>query len=328
MRALLIAPKFFGYENEIRMGLERLGYVVDFLPDRPFGSSVAKAVFRLAPELVLPLVTSHNLKAIEGFGRTQYNLIFVVKGEGISSKIIRQLRAYNPNAKFVYYTWDNIKNMPSYAVDNLLLYDDAISFDALDSKAYGLRYWPLFFLDGFDETAKKNSVPTIDLSFVGTVHSDRYKIISSIRESFLSSGAVFYVYPYLQAKWLFYAKRVIDKSFREADVADFKYSGLPKEMVQQCFKSSRAILDIEHPNQTGMTMRTFETLGAGKKLVTTNASVVETDFYSSQNVLLIDRKKEIKIPLDFLRGDVAPLPEAIRKKYNLSGWLNNVVGIA
>ena len=49
-------------------------------------------------------------------------------------------------------------------------------------------------------------------------------------------------------------------------------------------RSSRAVLDIQHFKQTGLTMRTLETFGAGKKLITTNHEVKKYDFYDESRV--------------------------------------------
>jgi hypothetical protein len=45
------------------------------------------------------------------------------------------------------------------------------------------------------------------------------------------------------------------------------YSGYKKEEIADLFKSSKAVLDITHPNQKGLTSRTFEALRSGSKTV-------------------------------------------------------------
>ena len=44
-------------------------------------------------------------------------------------------------------------------------------------------------------------------------------------------------------------------------------------------KDCHAVLDIEHPKQVGLTMRTFEVLASGRKLITTNRSIINHEFY-------------------------------------------------
>jgi hypothetical protein len=96
--------------------------------------------------------------------------------------------------------------------------------------------------------------------------------------------------------------------------------------VNDVFMSSRAVLDVTHPRQRGLTMRTLETLGASKKLVTTNASVADYDFYDSANIAVIDRHSP-SIDADFLRSAYSPLAPSIVSRYSLSGWLCEVLGV-
>ena len=50
-RILLIAPRFFGYEQEIASVIKSFGFYVDLLPDRPFDNPLMKAVMRFCPKL-------------------------------------------------------------------------------------------------------------------------------------------------------------------------------------------------------------------------------------------------------------------------------------
>ena len=82
-------------------------------------------------------------------------------------------------------------------------------------------------------------------------------------------------------------------------VDEFMFATLPISAVNDIFMSSRAVLDVTHPRQCGLTMRTLETLGASKKLVTTNTAVRGYDFYDPTNIAVIDRRSPIIDP-DFL----------------------------
>lgn len=71
-------------------------------------------------------------------------------------------------------------------------------------------------------------------------------------------------------------------------------------------------------------MRTFETLGAGKKLVTTNASVRGHDFFDERNILVIDRLAP-RIPSEFFEVPPVELGPAIRTRYSIAGWLDELL---
>jgi len=328
MNALLVAPKFFSYEHELQAELQQLGYFVDFLPDSPFNDPAMKALLRFTNGAFLFIANRFYEESISRFGRSRYDLILIVKGIGISAETILFLRENYPQAKQIYYTWDNFRNKPKYCVDNLIFYDNASTFDQVDANAYDLKYRPLFFSEKFESLINiKQSFYSedIDLSFVGTVHSDRLSVIKSVEKSLSRTDANIYTYLYLQAEWVYYLRSVFSKEIREKKKTDFKYSALEKEVLQNIFRRSKAVLDIEHPQQSGMTMRTFETLGAGKKLVTTNRSVFDAEFYSPDNVLVIDRNNSSGVGIDFLRAPSSPVPAEIKKKYSLQYWLKEVI---
>jgi hypothetical protein len=231
------------------------------------------------------------------------------------------LRASFPRATFVLYLWDALRN--KRGVDrNLTFFDRCITFDASDAKTFGMKFRPLFFSPGFERPATTKF--QYHLSFIGTAHSDRFKIVSNLANA-LPTQAIFYRYLYLQAPWMFWVHKLGNSAYREASMEDFRFYSLAKAEVQEVFFNSLAILDIEHPGQTGLTMRTFETMGARKKLITTNAMVQATDFYRPENILVIDRATVPKIPSSFLDSPYVPLPDAIYKKYSMVGWINDLL---
>lgn len=320
-KVLFIAPQFFGYEIDIVEKMRGDGAEVDFLPDRPFLSPFLRGITRFRRELVLPLIDHYFLKSIEKFNRSYYDTIFVIVGEGLSERTLTALRTSFPSAKLVLYMWDALRNR-RLLDRNLAFFDACHTFDPGDAKNYGMNFRPLFFSSGFDrETASEFKY---DVSFVGTAHSDRCRIVSNVKSA-LKNQTTCYWYLYLQAPWLFYGHKLVNPSFRGESIDNFYYNSLSKAEVQSIFLNSKSILDIEHPNQSGLTMRTFETIGAKKKLITTNHRIVEYDFFNSNNILVIDKKNVSNKINDFLIKPHRPLTPLMYLKYSLSGWLNDVM---
>jgi len=322
-RVLLIAPRFFGYEEEIAGEFRRRGAEVDFLPDRPFQSPFMKAVTRVRRELIIAFADRFFWNALEGFGRKKYDLILVVNGEVISPRFLSALRSTFPCASFVLYMWDSFKNRKSL-IPNIMHFDKCSTFDPDDANNYGIRFRPLFYADGFKQSTKQDF--EYDISFVGTAHSDRYRIVAQVAAN-LPSSARCYFYMYLQAPWVFWAHKFTNRAFKGASIADFMFLPLIRSEVQRVFYGSRAVLDIEHPAQTGLTIRTFETLGAEKKIITTNQRVKEYDFFNPQNILVINRNELGTIPRQFLYEPFAPLSESVNYKYSIQGWVDEVIDL-
>ena len=323
-KVLFVGPQTFGYEIEVMNEMRRQGADVDFLPDRPFTSPFMKAVMRVRREWVLPLSDRFFMNSVEAFGRTNYDLIFVIGGEGLSVRSLPLLRTTFPTAKLVLYLWDALKNK-RLLYRNLPFFDHCVTFDPKDAKVFGMKFRPLFYSAGF--VRSPNDSFQHHLSFIGTAHSDRYKIVSNLLK-ILPEHIVFYRYLYLQATWMYWIHKLGNSAYRDASIGDFNFQPMKKIDVQSVFFNSRSVLDIEHPGQLGLTMRTFETLGACKKLITTNANIRDADFYNPENIMVIDRFNIEKIPESFFNTPYVPLAESIYKKYSLSEWLSDVLSPA
>ena len=109
-----------------------------------------------------------------------------------------------------------------------------------------------------------------------------------------------YLYLYIQSRILYFVYKILKPSFWFVSMDKFKFKGLDYNTVNENIEKSNTILDIHHPKQTGLTMRTIEMIGMNKKIITTNKDIINYDFYNPNNILVIDRKK-IKINLDFFQ---------------------------
>ncbi len=322
-KVLYVAPRFFGYEKEIEGELIRRGAEVDFVLDRPFDTPFMKAITKVRREWVIGSADRYYNAELNKLGNKEYDLVFVISGQTLSDYTLARWRAAYPAAKFILYMWDSFANR-RWAVDNLQFFDHCFSFDRNDSTKYGLNFRPLFFSPGFEVVQQFNH--KYDISFVGTAHTDRYAVVSAVRQN-LGSKVNSFWYLFLQAKWVFWMYKLINPAFRKARISDFNFLPLSKSVVQEIFSSSRAILDIEHPLQAGLTMRTLEALGSRKKLITTNFDVRNYDFFSPKNICVIDRGSP-EIPTDFLSESYADVSREIYQKYRLEGWMDEILDIA
>lgn len=318
-RILLICPRFFGYEHEIKDGLQALGARVDWMADRPFKSHILRAFATKFSTLSSLLATSYYKNQLQGFESGGYDFVFVVNGQTVSTKFLKWLRCQYPSARYILYLWDSIANRKSI-LNNLNEFDKILSFDKNDSKEFNFNFRPLFYSDKFQE---KNEFPIqYELTFIGTIHSDRFNILKKIKENFPKELQLFF-YCYIQAWWVFYFYKITNSCFKGARKEDFKFKGIDKATINQIFMKSKCILDIEHPMQNGLTMRTFEVLGAQKKLATTNREISEYDFYHEDNILIIDRKCPT-ISSEFLKRPFKKLDQSLLKKYSITGWLEEI----
>lgn len=320
-KVLYVAPVFFGYENEIKGELERQGAEVTFLLDRPFKTAFLKALTRVRREWVIGAADRYYKKELASTDAV-FDYVFVVNGQTLSKETLKGWRQQFPSAKFILYMWDSFSNRKQ-TLENLEYFDSVFSFDKDDAQEFGVHFRPLFFSKGFEATEKV--VSEFDISFIGTAHTDRFSIVRKIDRQ-LGASVKKYWYLFLQANWVYWFYRLTNTSFRNASLKDFKFDSISKAEVQRVFNLSKVILDIEHPYQTGLTMRTLETLGACKKLVTTNSSVKLYDFYKEANIHVIDRSAP-NIPLDFFDKPYERVEPQVYRKYSLEGWVEEIVNL-
>lgn len=93
--------------------------------------------------------------------------------------------------------------------------------------------------------------------------------------------------------------------------------------VVEKMKNAEILVDLIRENQTGLSFRVFEAMALQKKLITNNKTIMEYDFYSPNNILVIDDDNVI-IPDSFLNSKYESIPDAIYQKYTLDHWIETV----
>lgn len=319
---LFISPVFFGYEQSIRRRLEESGAQVDYFDERPANTFWIKAFIRIDPKFLSRIIRKYYNKIEDIIRYKRYDYVFVINIEAMPPSFLKQIKMYNPKAEFILYMWDSIVNKKN-TLYYIPLFDKIFSFDKNDCKQIPIiRFRPLFYLNEYKEIAAYSDFE-YDFSFIGTAHSDRYQLIRLLQKQIRDKGMRGYWFLYLQSRKLFLWNKFNNPAFRKARLSDFSYKSLSKDLLLAIIKKSKIVLDIQHPKQSGLTMRTIEMLGAQRKLVTTNSAIREYDFYLPDNILIIDRYSPI-IPNRFCNSGYTPLPDIIYYKYSLDGWLEEI----
>ena len=325
-KILFVCPSFFDYEKHIINELEVMGAEVSFLKDRPFDAPIFSALTRLFPNLVTRLGSMTMIRMLKKFpDNTKFDVLFVINGQTLSKIFLTRFKSLNPEARSVLYIWDSLRNRKNLR-EKFSYFDRIFTFDPADAKKYNLHFRPLFFINNlkrYDTPAPQ--APDYQLVFVGTMHSDRLKVIQSITKHVPSHVKTF-LYLYIQAPWVYWLYKITKKEYMRTSRSDFRFNPINQDLLDDIYSRSSIILDIEHPNQQGLTMRTLESIGAGKKLITTNKSIQHYDFYNTNNIAIINRDASDH-PIDPRFWDT-PYKEPdkfIRKKYTLRGWLEQVL---
>lgn len=322
-RILFFAPTFFGYEYDIKKRMETAGAVVDMFDERGNNKNIVKALIRLNPHLIRKYIESYYEKVLNTTHSINYDYVFFLKIEAATKKVLEKIRLFHPEAKLYLYEFDSIQNY-RHTLELIPLFDKVWSFDRYDCDKYNLNFLPLFYNTEYAEVAAASNTFKYDTLFVGTIHSDRYHYVKAIETQINEYGGTTCSWQYFPSILLYYRMKFRNSYFRQnAKRKDFKFTSISKSDLLSLIGQSRILIDSQHPKQTGLTMRTFEALGARRKLITTNPHVMEYDFYRENNVLIVDRNNPI-IPLSFIKAPYEELPNEIYNKYSLSSWLSNI----
>ncbi|MGL6099158.1 MAG: hypothetical protein ACRC0G_06010 [Fusobacteriaceae bacterium] len=323
-KILLFAPKFFNYENEIVKKLEEFGAKVDYYDERMSPNNLTKALIRFNKKMIINKINQYYSDIIKKTENIDYDFVFFINPETVTKELLIKFKSKQKKAEFIIYLWDSIKNKNN-AKEILDIFDKHFSFDKEDCKNDDrFKFRPLFYLDEYSSRAD-NKIFNYDLTFIGTAHSDRYRILKSLKNEGLEKKLKNYFFMYFPSKALFYLKKLIDKSYLKTDINDFSFNSISKNEILDIISKSKVIIDIQHPKQTGLTMRSIEMLGMKKKLLTTNKDIVNYDFYNENNIRIIDRDNP-ELDSEFIKSEYKEINNSIYEKYSIGKWLEEIFG--
>lgn len=324
---LFIAPKYFGYENDIRLKMQEYGAQVYYIVENiDLVNHIYSAFNKLPKEISKKIFTKYFIKKINDFKNVSFDFVFLIRGNLITEEVMIYLKKMNINSKFIMYQWDAIDNVKN--ILNLTDYFDKIlTFDKNDYEKYGNNnmkwaFKPLFYIDDYQNiNISKNE---IDILFVGTQHSQRDKFLKKIKKSCEDNNINFYSYLYIP-KMVYYKRKIFNPEYRELKFSDIKFKSMSKNELISLINRSKVIIDYQCDQQNGLTMRTIESLGAKKKLITTNKNIKEYDFYLNDNIQVIS-KEDLKFDLDinFISGGYKEINKYIYNKYSLGEWIQDI----
>lgn len=320
---IFFCPKTFNYEKEIVCELERMGANVTFRSDRPAESPWVKGLVRLFPKQSWFYCDRIFNRWLDKNGPHHCDYVFIVRGEGLSPSFLRSLRNRYPDARFLLHLWDSISNIKKVEL-KFKCVDEVSSYDSVDcSNNEGFKFRPLFFIDKY--LVNSNVSVGNKVFFVGTMHSDRAKLIYKINE-LLPLGVEFDYYLFFRSRLEYMFRFVFDVYIRKLDKSRLIFKPMKFDVISRKLNECSMVVDIEHPKNSGLTLRTFEMLASGKKLLTTNHNISQYEFYDPAKINIIDRT-EISLSSNFFESIPVPPNDSFVRRYSLRGWLKEIFSV-
>lgn len=314
---LLVMPlHFYSFGRIIADGLEAMGYNVtsanDEYPQSPFGRVLAKLDLPVARWWTRRVFAERFLAA----GR--WDLIVIIKGRGIGPALVGDLKAKADRVVGYHFdalAYDRASERWGAAVDRVS------TFDYRDAREKG---WPVVEL--FSAQAPISPSPPIRyrISAIQRNHSDRLAYLDRVlgvlgtEDSFVflfEKGVISLTVNALRNPKLYWKWR-----------KHISFKPLPYDKYLAALAASDFTLDYAHPLQTGATMRCFEALAMGVKLITNNPHTVESPHFGPHNTVvhtLADSPGAIPAAVERLRGRRPPVVQRSPAQF-----LSEVIGEA
>ena len=318
---LFFCVQTFGIEKKIIRGLSKRGISVTYFDERPSNSFLVKAILRINRGFLRRRVNSYYSKILQEVKNANHDYLLVVRGEIVPKWFLMEIRRYTPQMTLIFYTWDSFANNPN-AQEILGMFHKKLSFDDLDCLKYNLELRPLFYEDDIIEGLHSTKF-SYDLAFVGTLHSRRYQLFQAfISKSFSTDNGKIFAYFYIQNRLVYWYKRFLLREFGSVPNEYLHYKSMTYDEMLSVYSKSKSVLDINHPNQSGLTLRTLETIALKKKLLTSNEHLIKYRFYRKEAFFIIKQRKGNNVH-DFLRQDYK-FPEEFYYPLSLNGWIDSV----
>lgn len=342
---LIIMPKFYAYQAKMKEDLVARGANPHFYDEEP-----DKTKF-----LILKNLESifHKKNVFEKFNKQLteqilaempaggYDYLLVIRGNVLTEKTIHdiKLKALKASGKSIYYSWDSFKNLRHHG-ELGKLFDERATFDSVDAANSKMDYklLPLFYSDEFD--ADRIDDPTdykYDYVSVSAFFPFRYRYFKAFKKANPDKKMCLKIY---LSPSVYRGKKLKDpKLVKNLDMDIISFEPFSPDAIRTMCRNSKAVLDLAHEQQQGLTMRTMETLGIKRKIVTNNIYLRDYEFYNEDNAVILE---DLAAKCDHAEatGDYSAfvLPnenwldkpyvenEAVRKKYSIHAWIDNLFG--
>lgn len=314
MKVCLISFDYWGYDEKIADELIKMGYETSHIKLSNFSYNY-NHLWEKIINFFNKNILKKNIKKIkaEEFILTTLknkgiqNHIIVINPERISEKCHLRIKDFSEN--YIAYLYDSLGRYDNKHLLNNTIFDKIFTFDKKDAQDY-----KLYFLPNYIHLAKQlyQNKPKYKVLSITSI-DDRYPIINSII-NYLDENKISH-------KTIFFGKRK-PKKLKESVL--FIKEKLSQTQIQEKIEDSEIILDVLRENQTGLSFRIFDAIALDKKIITTNKTITEYDFYNPHNILIID-KNNITIPEDFLNTKYQKVPDEIYKKYTLKNWIETII---
>lgn len=312
MKICLISFDYWEYDRQIVKALKTQGIQATHINLSQFKYRYPSFFHRLT-NFFQKIFLGKNTKKI----KRQQHILETLKSIGFQDKILvinpeiidlnNHLKIKKYTNEYIAYLYDSVERHPaSHLFKNV--FDKIYSFDKNDVEKYGLN-----FITNYIYLPKKEiKSETENKVFVVSSIDERLPLLHKLATYFEENNISF--------------KFILSGKHKPSDINDkiiYTPGKLNLQDIDDELGKTEIILDLVRNNQNGLSFRVFESLAHQKKLITTNQSITEYDFYNPNNILVINSDNPI-IDKAFVDAVYIPIDEKTYNKYTLENWTKTV----
>ena len=291
-RLLLLMPRFMDYEKSLKENLNRK-YEVCWLDSDEFDREILDKFYkcnkiRWGIRHLFRKCFNYDLEKAEAFflenelgkiclEKNYFSVVFCINGPYLSDEFYKKVRMLNPNARYIYYAWDDVSNL--IKKNHIRYFDEIYSYNIIECKKNKWNYLPVFVQESGVGHSKEDKY---DIVFIGSLNDDRRKIADDLYEKYSSSYRLFI--------YLYDKENIGGRFCHNSPLTNKQYISIMRE--------AKAILDVPQICQKGPTTRAFDALLTETKVITVNKYMQYYPVYSD-NMIIVDRDN-INIPDNFM----------------------------
>ena len=325
-KALLYMSNFYSYKNEIIDELLSQGFETTFFCDEMTQNSLQRVVGKIFRNYSKKKFYKYFCGTLDKVKSESFDIIIIIFGGLFFNKAyLKMLKECFRGTPIVYYAWDSMHNFPN--IKELLCNADySFSFDKDDCDNTGATFLPLFYSKAISNLDER-PLCCLDVSLVMSFYIEKNNGLMKLLE-LLPDGLRSNFYLKIRDR-LYFRKMCIFHGKKINKIKKyFNLEPMQKNDLFCTFLSSKAVIDCPLPNQKGLTIRTFEALSLGTKIITLNKDIKNYDFYTPNNIFVVgvDELENGRIPRSFFETDfdVKYLPS---KDYSIKHFVRTLTGV-
>lgn len=343
-KVLFLAPKVANIYLDIIAELERQQYEVDYFEYKSYklDPHYLKGYVKYGRVFTSKLVSSYFIKKdwIKLLESDLYNKIydylFVIDGYSLHPCLFEILRERNPHLKAINYLFDTCRSNYEFNV-HFPYFDKVATFDIEDSKKYNIDLLPIYWIEYEGDKVEQD----IDMFGMGACIDGRYQLFTTLKNYSDSHNLNSYIKLYLSkpanmraTRWKTYivnglSSKNVMPHLKWYSSPLITHEQIPTSEYRKLIKRSRIILDSNAAHQDGLTARFMWALGEERKIITTNRAVKEYNFYTPEQIFVVEDVDNLLADLSldrFVNSDYQ-MNDIVKKKvnaYRIDNWIKTL----